>query len=95
MPSRVKGTPQDSGRDLPNIKSAPRKRIKLRSVSSARGANQGAPDSASINVYPFPFQGMWEPARHGHHRPFPIGVSRRVGSWRGAVGLGVPRSKRS
>ena len=94
MPSRVKGTVQTSGRDDPNIKSAPRKRMRLVRVNSMRRGNQGAPNSASMNIYPFPFQGMWEPARHGHHRVFPVGVSRRVGAWRGAVGLGVPRSKR-
>ena len=95
MPSRVKGTLQDSGRESPPVKSAPRKRIRLVSANSMRRGNQGAPNSASMNIYPFPFQGMWDPAHHGHHPVFGAGMHRRVGAWRGSVGLGVPKSKRN
>lgn len=79
---------------FPVIKTPPRKRIRLTRVDSARGANEGAAPSASMNQYPFPFLGMHQAARHGHHMVFPVGIARRVGAWRGAVGLGVPRNKR-
>lgn len=83
-PARVKGTVQDSGRDSPVIANKPRKRMRLVSLSANRGANQGAPPSETMNQYPFPFQGLWAPARHGHHPVFKIGIARRVGAWRTA-----------
>ena len=78
----------------PNIKSAPRKRVRLVRVHAARGANQGGPPSESMNIFPFPFSGTWEPARHGHHPLWPLGAQRRVGAWRTGVGLGTSRVKR-
>jgi len=40
-----------------------------------------------MNIYPFPFAGMWQAARHGHHPVFGVGIARRVGAWRmGATG---------
>jgi hypothetical protein len=89
----VKGKVEESGRDDPFIENRPRRRIRLRRVDTNRGANQGAPPSSTLNVYPFPFLGMWQPARHGHHTVFPVGTARRVGAWRRTVGLGVPRQK--
>lgn len=82
-PSRVKGVIQDSGRDMPVIANKPRKRMRLVSLNaSLRGANQGAPPSDTLNQYPFPFQGIWRAARHGHHPVFGVGIARRVGAWR-------------
>lgn len=81
-PSRVSGTVQASGRDMPVLKNKPRRRKRLVSLSSNRGPNQGAPNSDALNVYPFPFQGLYRPARHGHHPVFGVGTARRVGAWR-------------
>lgn len=89
-PSNVTGTVTASGRDDPNIHNdRPRRRKRLVRVNaSLRGANQGAPPGAALNVYPFPFEGMWEPARHGHYPVFPVGTARRVGAFRRA-GMGT------
>jgi len=87
-PSNVKGTVQASGRDMPVLPNRPRKRKRLISLSSNRGPNQGAPPSDTLNQYPFPFQGIWQPARHGHHQVFGVGTARRVGAWR-AAGTGT------
>ena len=86
-PSRVQGIIQQSGRDSPVIANRPtKKRIRLvRLTNSGRGPNQGAYNAESANIYPFPFQGMWQPARHGHHPVFKIGIARRVGAWRTAA----------
>jgi hypothetical protein len=84
-PSRVKGTVQTSGRDMPVIANRPRKRKRLVNLRANRGPNQGAPNSDSMNQYPFPFQGTWQPARHGHHPVFKVGQARRVGAWRTAA----------
>lgn len=83
-PANVKGTVQASGRDMPVIANrSPRKRRRLVNLKApGRGPNQGAPNAESMNVYPFPFQGMWQPARHGHHPVWKIGIARRVGAWR-------------
>lgn len=90
-PSRVKGT----DRTDPNIhNNRPRKRKRLVSVNSVRPANNGAPPGASMNIYPFPFEGMWEPARHGHYPVYPVGIARRVGAFRGA-GTGTLGGKRN
>lgn len=62
----------------------PRRRSRLVNLSADRGANQGAPPSSSLNQYPFPFQDLWAPARHGHYPVFGVGLARRVGAWRGA-----------
>src|SRR5262249_11518643 len=83
-PARVKGVIQDSGRDMPVLPHRPRKRMRLVNLSANRGANQGAPPSESLNLYPFPFQGMWMPARHGHQPVVGVGIARRVGAWRTA-----------
>jgi|SRR5580765_3679443 len=93
-PARVQGTVQASGRDDPVIRLKPRKRLRLTRLSSNRGANQGAPPGEALNVYPFPFQGMWSPARHGHHPVFGVGKVRRVGAWR-AGGMGTMGGNRS
>jgi hypothetical protein len=85
-PDRVSGTPQASGRDMPVIANRPRKRRRLVNLKNkARGPNAGAPPSDSLNLYPFPFQGIWQPARHGHHPVFKVGQARRVGAWRTAA----------
>jgi hypothetical protein len=86
MPSRVTGTRVN----MPAVQGVtrPRKRARIRLVSlqnPARGKNQGAPNAESMNIYPFPFQGMWAPARHGHHPVFKVGTARRVGAWRVAA----------
>lgn len=83
-PANVKGIIQDSGRDMPVIANKPRRRRRLVNLSSNRGPNQGAPPSDTLNQYPFPFQGLWAPARHGHHPVFKVGIARRVGAWRRA-----------
>jgi hypothetical protein len=63
----------------------PRRRQRLVNLKApARGANQGAPMSDHINVYPFPFNGLFKPARHGHYPVFGVGLARRVGAWRAA-----------
>lgn len=87
-PSRVSGTVQASGRDMPVIKNRPRRRQRLVNLKANRGPNQGAPPSSSLNQYPFPFQGLFQPARHGHHPVFGVGTARRVGAWR-AAGTGT------
>lgn len=79
-PSNVKGTE----RNMPVIANKPRRRRRLVNLKANRGANQGAPPSDTLNQYPFPFQGVWSPARHGHHSVFTVGVARRVGAWRTA-----------
>jgi hypothetical protein len=84
-PDRVSGTVRDSGRDDPVIANKPRRRTRLVNVNaSLRGANAGAPPSATLNQYPFPFQGLWAPSRHGHHSVFGVGLARRLGAWRTA-----------
>lgn len=83
-PANVDGTVTASGRDMPVISNKPRKRLRLVNVSSARGANQGAPPSNASNIYPFPFNGLFKPARHGHFPVFGVGIARRVGAWRAA-----------
>lgn len=97
-PSNVKGVIQDSGRDMPVIGNRPgRRRRRLVNLSdSSRGPNQGAPNAASLNTYPFPFLGLWQPARHGHHPVFKVGIARRVGAWRmaGTGTLGGAHVKR-
>jgi hypothetical protein len=72
----------------PYLNNKPRRRRRLVSLSANRGPNQGAPPSDTLNVYPFPFQGLWAPARHGHHPVFKVGMARRVGAWR-AAGTGT------
>lgn len=84
-PSRVKGVIQESGRDMPVIKNRPRRRKRLVNLQANRGPNQGAPPSDTLNQYPFPFQGLFQPARHGHHPVFGVGTARRVGAWRTAA----------
>jgi hypothetical protein len=83
-PSNVKGIIQDSGRNDPVIANRPRRRKRLVSLKANRGPNQGAPPSASLNQYPFPFQGLFAPSRHGHYPVFGVGIARRVGAWRSA-----------
>jgi hypothetical protein len=97
-PNSVKGTVQSSGRDMPVISNRPRKRKRLVNLKNPRrGPNQGAPNAEGLNVYPFPFSGMWQPARHGHHPVFGVGKARRVGAWRtaatGTLGGNQGRSK--
>jgi hypothetical protein len=85
-PRNVSGTVQASGRDMPVIGNKPRRRRRLVSLkNTARGPNQGAPNAEHLNVYPFPFQGLYAPARHGHHPVFGVGTARRVGAWRTAA----------
>jgi hypothetical protein len=79
-PIRVSGTK----RNMPTPANRPRKRTRLVNLKANRGANQGAPASDAINVYPFPFQGLFKPARHGHYPVFGVGLARRVGAWRAA-----------
>ena len=83
-PSRVSGTPQASGRDMPVIanKTGRRRKRLVNLKNPARGPNQGAPNAAHLNTYPFPFLGLFAPARHGHHPVFGVGKARRVGAWR-------------
>lgn len=74
-----------SDRTDPNIHNVrPRRRLRLVRVDSNRGPNNGAPPSQALNQYPFPFDGMWEPARHGHYPVFPVGIARRLGAFRRA-----------
>jgi hypothetical protein len=87
-PKSVKGTVEASGRDMPVIPNKPDRRIRLVNLSSARGPGQGAPPSDHLNSYPFPFQGLFAPARHGHFPVFGVGTARRVGAWR-AAGTGT------
>jgi hypothetical protein len=75
---------------MPNVQGTVRRRknnrIRLVNLKgTGRGPNQGAPNAESMNIYPFPFQGMWAPARHGHHPVFKVGTARRVGAWRVAA----------
>lgn len=80
-PTGVSGTK----RTMPVISApAPRRRKRLVNLSSGRGANQGAPSSATLGIYPFPFQDLWQPSRHGHYPVFGVGLARRLGAWRGA-----------
>lgn len=82
----------------PVIPNRPRKRRRLVNLSANRGANQGAPPSNTLNQYPFPFQNLWVPARHGHYPVFGVGLARRVGAWRtagtGTLGGNQQNSKR-
>jgi hypothetical protein len=94
-PSRVSGTVQASGRDDPVLPNKPRRRKRLVSLSSARGPNQGAPPSDALNAYPFPFLGLFQPARHGHFPVFGVGKARRVGAWRTAATGTLGGSRRS
>jgi hypothetical protein len=87
-PRNVTGIIQDSGRDMPVLKNRPRRRKRLVNLQANRGPNQGAPPSATLNQYPFPFQGLFQPARHGHYPVWGIGTARRVGAWR-AAGTGT------
>jgi hypothetical protein len=87
-PRNVTGIIQDSGRDMPVLKNRPRRRRRLVNLKANRGPNQGAPPSATLNQYPFPFQGLFQPARHGHYPVWGIGTARRVGAWR-AAGTGT------
>jgi hypothetical protein len=76
---------------MPNIKSRQKKKYRLTRVNSARGANAGAPGNAAlptVSVHPA------DPAHHGHYLAFPVGAARRVGAWRRAGVLGLPRGKR-
>jgi hypothetical protein len=84
-PSNVSGTVPASGADMPVLPNKPRKRKRLVNLSANRGPNQGAPPSDTINVYPFPFAGLFQPARHGHHPVFGVGTARRVAAWRTAA----------
>lgn len=87
-PSNVQGTPQASGRDMPVIGNRGSRRRRKRLVNlknPQRGPNQGAPNAESLNTYPFPFLGLFAPARHGHHPVFGVGTARRVGAWRTAA----------
>lgn len=84
-PPNVTGTE----RTMPNIhRDRRRRKIKLTRASTRRGANQGAPMAAQANIFPHPFLGMWQPARHGHYPVYPVGVARRVGAFR-AAGTGT------
>jgi hypothetical protein len=88
-PTRVKGIVQQSGRDSPVIPNKTRKRTRLVNLKNPlRGPNQGAPPADTLNAYPFPFQGLYSPARHGHFPVTPVGAARRVGAWR-AAGTGT------
>lgn len=84
-PSRVKGSVPASGANMPVLANRPRKRKRLVNLKANRGPNQGAPPSDTLNQYPFPFQGLFQPARHGHHPVFGVGTARRVGAWRTAA----------
>jgi hypothetical protein len=71
---------------MPVISNRPRRRKRLVNLKAqSRGPNQGAPNADSLNSYPFPFLGLWQPARHGHHPVFGVGRARRVGAWRTAA----------
>jgi len=71
---------------MPVIAHKPRKRLRLVNLKNPqRGKNAGAPNAADLNIYPFPFAGMFQPARHGHHPVFGVGIARRVGAWRTAA----------
>lgn len=94
MPTGVTGTTRED----PYIDNRPRRRIRLtRVLNSSRGPNAGAPPSDTINAYPFPFQGLWAPARHGHSPLWHVGNARRVGAWRtggtGTLGGNYRRNK--
>jgi hypothetical protein len=84
-PSNVSGTVPASGADMPVLPNKPRKRKRLVNLSANRGPNQGAPPSDTLNQHPFPFAGLFQPARHGHHPVFGVGTARRVGAWRTAA----------
>src|SRR5262245_47893201 len=72
--------------NMPVISNRPRKRLRLVSLDDRpRGGNQGAPSSAHLGTEPFPFLGLWQPARHGHYPVFGVGLARRVGAWRVAA----------
>lgn len=62
-----------------------RRRKRLVNLQANRGPNQGAPNAESLNTYPFPFLGLHQPARHGHHPVWKVGTARRVGAWRTAA----------
>lgn len=79
-PKGVTGTSRTS----PVISNQPRRRKRLVNLSANRGANQGAPNSDHLNQYPFPFQDLWQPSRHGHYPVFGVGLARRLGAWRSA-----------
>jgi hypothetical protein len=84
----VSGTPTSSGRDDPNIhRDRRRRRIRLKRVDTVR-MGQGAPAAAQANIFPHPFLGLWEHARHGHYPVYHVGVARRVGAFR-AAGTGT------
>lgn len=76
-PIRVSGTK----RNMPTPANRPRKRTRLVNLS---GSSRTGPVSDQINVYPFPFNGLFKPARHGHYPVFGVGLARRVGAWRAA-----------
>lgn len=59
----------------------PRRRKRLVNL---QGSQRTGPMSDQINAYPFPFQGLFQPARHGHYPVFGVGIARRVGAWRAA-----------
>jgi len=83
MPDRVSGTPTDSGRDDPVISNRKsNRRIRLLRANTTRGPNQGATSAESSNIHPFPFLGLYSPARHGHYPVAPVGSARRVGAFR-------------
>ena len=92
-PGRVSGVVQDSGRDMPAVGGVTSKRrhARIRLVNlrdEPRGPNQGAPTAATLNIYPFPFQGMYKPARHGHYPLWKVAAIRHLGAWR-AGGTGT------
>jgi hypothetical protein len=95
--ARASGTITDSHRGSPTPSNKPRKRLRLVNLSARRGANQGAPPSNTMNQYPFPFQGLFSPATHGHYPVFGVGLARRVGAWRtaGTGTLGGTHKQRS
>jgi hypothetical protein len=79
---------QGTTRDDPNIhRDRRRRRIRLKNVKPPVSAAR-APAASHANIYPHPFLGMWEPARHGHYPVFHVGVARRVGAFR-AAGTGT------
>lgn len=82
-PSRVSGTITDSNRDDPVIPNKTKnRRIRLLRADTMRGPNQGATNADASNIHPFPFLGLWSPARHGHYPVTPVGAARRVGAFR-------------
>lgn len=76
-PVRVSGTK----RTMVTPANRPRRRVRLVNLG---GTKRTGPVSDQINVYPFPFQGLFKPARHGHYPVFGVGLARRVGAWRAA-----------